>query len=139
MPVPKQIKKRTSGYDSFDSLQSLNDAVKPKGGTKSVKVKEDKDSRQTKKLKMTPIDEKDDDRKPKPKAIGSQAPTTTATKNKVLNTVTVKKLDATTKPIVPVAALTKSNVAKFSSSQPNVKKRSRAWDDDSAVDFSKLM
>ena len=135
MTVPKQVKKRTSGYESFDSLQSLTDiAQKTKSGA-NPEVQEEKGSRQSKKLKMSPIDDKG--QKPKPKAIGSQAPSTTAI-NKNSNPVTVRKKDVTVKPPVPVA-LTKSNVAKLSSSQTNVKKRSRAWDDDSAVDFSKLM
>ena len=112
--APKQTKKRTSGYDSYDSLQSLNDSVN-KG--KTIKPSET--------FKMTAIDEKKlNERKPK------QSKTSHTTTPTVIN-----KNDTSTKP----APLTKSNVAKFSLSQTNTKKRSRAWDDDSAVDFSKLM
>ena len=86
---------------------------------------------------MTPIEEREaDDRKSKPlKVVASQAaPAHSTNKHKTPNAI-ISKSDVSTKP----ALLTKSNVAKFSLSQTNAKKRSRAWDDDSAVDFSKLM
>lgn len=92
-------------------------------------------------MKMTPIEEKNrDEIKPKAatmaKPSASQGPNT-SNKNKTPNTI-INKSNIMTKP----APLTKSNVTKFSMSQSNssnkVSKQKRAWDDDSAVDFSKM-
>ena len=99
---------------------------------------DNKDTKQPKKLKMTPIEERelDDRNKTKPlKVSASQAAPAHSTNKNKTPTAIISKSDVSTKP----APLTKSNVAKFSLSQTNAKKRSRAWDDDSNVDFSKLM
>jgi len=121
--VQKHIVKRTSGYESFDSLQSLSNIAK--NNSKTVAVD---NSRQLKKGQVATTVEKDQFEDRKPKAT------------RVLQTLShnIPKKSTQNEAPVKTVALTKSNVAKLTSSQPAIKKRSRAWDDDSAVDFSKL-